>query len=157
MRRDRSNWDGQSKCELGLCICLRYGKRCKRLHAGFSSVLGREPYTHLVRLGSLCGQLRHSRSTALPHRDDGCQSRGRMEQPLFDRERLPHTDCQHAVLDGLHHRLKHDPAGHRGWNLSRDRVGKRVHKCHAGERGSAQSIWSNRRNSLLLFHVSDSE
>jgi hypothetical protein len=63
------------------------------------------------------------------------------------------AQCEHAILDRLHHRVEYYQAGDSGRDLSGDIVGQRVHEFGARECGAFQYLWSGHWDSILLLHV----
>jgi hypothetical protein len=157
MRRDWPKRHGQSKRRLALRISLRYGKRCEWLYASLYSVLGWKPNLYVIRLRDICRQFGVSGQPAVPHRDDNTYSRCGVEQHLSIRQGLRDAQCEHPILVGIHHRLKHHPAGHCKRQLSGDFVGQRLRKFTGGERVTSQSLWSKDSNSVLLLNVPGAE
>ena len=79
----------------------------------------------------------------MPHWDDSPYSQCGMEQPFIVGEGMSDAECEHAILDRLHHRIKHHPAGNSERGLSGDIIGQRVGEFYGGKRGTPHSVRGN--------------
>src|ERR1700741_5521888 len=80
-----------------------------------------------------------------------------MERCFIVGEGMPDAECEHAILDRIHHGFEHNPARDSERGMSRGIAGERIREYAGGERGSSQSIWSHYRDPVMLLNVSSAD